>query len=98
MPAPWFRWDGHDLLLSVHVQPGAKIDRVDGLHGDRLKIRLRAAPVDGKANARLIGFLAGLFGVPQRAVTLVAGHTGRSKRARITRPVRLLPGITPPSE
>lgn len=98
MPAPWFRWDGHDLLLSVHVQPGARADRVDGLHGERLKIRLGAPPVDGKANARLIGFLAALFGVPQRAVTLVSGHSGRSKRVRITRPARLLPGITPRAE
>jgi uncharacterized protein (TIGR00251 family) len=95
LPAPWFRWDGQDLLLSVHVQPGAKTDRVDGLHGDRLKIRLGAPPVDGKANARLLGLLADLFGVPQRAVTLVSGHTGRSKRVRIARPARLLPGITP---
>lgn len=97
MPAPWFRWDGDDLLLSLHVQPGAKSDRVDGLHGDRLKIRLGAPPVDGKANARLLGFLAARFGVPQRAVTLVAGHTGRSKRVRISRPTRLLPGISPRS-
>ena len=60
----------------LHVQPGAKRTEVAGIHGEgaaaRLKIRLAAPPVDGKANAELLRFLAAAFGVPQRAVTAAA--------------------------
>lgn len=97
MPTCWFRWDGADLVLAIHVQPGAKSDRIDGLYGDRLRIRISAPPADGKANDHLVGFLAGIFDVPQRQVTLEAGHANRSKRVRITRPARLLPDIQPPA-
>jgi uncharacterized protein (TIGR00251 family) len=92
----WYQWDSSDLLLALHVQPGAKTDRIDGLHGGRLKIRISAPPADGKANAHLIDFLAGLFEVPARQVTLLSGQSSRSKRVRIARPGKLLPGITPP--
>lgn len=98
MHPSWYQWDSPDLLLALHVQPGAKTDRVDGLHGDRLKVRISAAAADGKANAHLIGFLAGLFGVPLRQVTLLSGLSSRSKRVRIDRPGRLLPGMAPPAE
>ena len=89
MPAPWLKWDGEDLLLAVHVQPGARTDRLDGTHGDRLKIRISAPPVDGKANNHLLRYLAGLFDVPLRNVSLISGAAARSKRIRIHRPERL---------
>ncbi len=59
----YFRWDGEDLLLECHLQPKASRDEFAGLHGDRLKIRLTAPPVDGKANAHLLAFLASVFAV-----------------------------------
>lgn len=71
------------LVLRVHVQPGAKRTEVAGIHGDRLKIRLGAPPVDGKANALLIAFLAGEFGVQQRSVELLSGASSRQKTLRI---------------
>ncbi len=73
-------------MLTLHVQPGAKRTEVAGVHGDALKIRLAAPPVDGKANAALLRFLAAAFGVPQRAVTLVRGETSRQKTVRIEAP------------
>jgi uncharacterized protein len=94
----WYEWDDTDLVLAVYVQPGAKSDRIDGLHGERLKIRISAPPADGKANAQLIRFLARLFGVPQRQVTVVSGMTSRSKRIRIVRPAQLLTDVPPPPE
>ena len=80
----WLRADGDDaLILSLHIQPGAKKTEFVGLHGEAMKIRLAAPPVDGKANAALIGFLAKFCALPKRAVTLVSGQTARAKRVRI---------------
>ena len=70
-------------LLSVHVQPGARHTEAAGLHGDRLKVRLAAPPVDGKANAALVAWVAELFDVPRSSVTVVRGHTSRQKTLRI---------------
>lgn len=72
------------LVLSLHIQPGAKKTEIAGLHGEALKIRLAAPPVDGKANAALIAFLAKTCGVPESAVELVSGDTSRTKRVRLT--------------
>jgi len=86
----WRREDGDTLVLLLHVQPGAKRTEVAGAHGvgaaARLKIRLAAPPVDGKANAELLRYLAAAFGVPSRAVTLLRGETSRQKTVQIARP------------
>ena len=78
-----------DLILDVHVQPRAAKDEIVGYHGDRLKIRITAPPVDGKANQYLIGFLAGMFKVPKRNVVLLAGESGRDKRLKIISPKQI---------
>jgi len=83
MSGGWLRSDGADVVLSLHVQPGARKTEVAGLHGDALKIRLAAPPVDGKANECLIGFLAETLGIAQRNIGLVSGATSRAKRVRI---------------
>lgn len=80
---------GEDLILRVRVQPRASRDEVCGLQGEALKIRITAPPVDGKANAHLIRFLAREFGVAKSAVELLSGETGRDKRLRIHAPARL---------
>jgi len=72
--------------LILHVQPGAKRTEVAGRHGDALKIRLAAPPVDGKANAALLRFLSDAFDVPLRNVTLVRGESSRQKIVRIEAP------------
>lgn len=71
------------LTLSLHVQPGAKKTEFAGLHGDALKLRLAAPPVEGKANAALLVFLAKFCGVSRSAVTLVSGDTSRQKVVKI---------------
>lgn len=86
MAAPWLREDGDCLVLSLHVQPGAKRTAVAGIHGDALKIRLAAPPVEGKANEALVRFLADAFGVPIRNVVIVRGETSRDKVVRIEQP------------
>ncbi|MFP4182507.1 MAG: DUF167 family protein, partial [Thiohalospira sp.] len=75
--------DGDDLLLTLRVQPRAKNDAIVGPHGDAIRVRITAPPVEGKANDHLIRFLAKRFGVHRRDVTLVSGETGRDKRVRI---------------
>ena len=74
------------VILNLHVQPGAKRTEVAGRHGDALKIRLAAPPVDGKANAELLRFLSDAFDVPLRNVTLVRGESSRQKIVRIEAP------------
>ncbi|MBA4142798.1 MAG: DUF167 domain-containing protein [Nitrosospira sp.] len=67
------------LTLILHIQPGAKRTEAVGLHGDALKIRLAAPPLKGAASAALLEFLAGVFGVLQRQVTLKQGIKSRQK-------------------
>ncbi|CAD5106018.1 DUF167 domain-containing protein [Zestomonas carbonaria] len=85
----FFRWDGEDLILDCHLQPKASRDEFAGLHGERLKIRLTAPPVEGKANAHLLKFLAEAFGVAKSQVRLESGELNRQKRVRIQAPKRL---------
>lgn len=90
----WYRWDGSDLLLNVLVQPRASCDVLVGIHGRFLKVKIKATPVDGKANHYLIKFLAKTFNVPNSQVSLISGNSSRHKRFRITLP-RHLPGLFP---
>jgi uncharacterized protein (TIGR00251 family) len=84
--ADWLREtpDG-SLLLALHIQPGARQTGFAGLHGEAMKLRLAAPPVEGRANAALCAFLAEFCGVPKSAVTLVSGETSRAKRVRVER-------------
>jgi hypothetical protein len=76
----WYRYDeSNNLVLTLHIQPGAKNTGAAGLHGDALKIKLAAAPVEGKANAALIKFLARHFDVPFSQVILKQGDKSRHK-------------------
>ena len=68
-----------NLQLTVHVQPGAKTTSCAGIHGDALKIRLAAPPVDGKANQALIAWLAHTLDCPQNKIALIRGQTSRRK-------------------
>jgi uncharacterized protein (TIGR00251 family) len=80
--APWLRQTGDDVVLTLHVQPGAKKTEVAGQHGEALKIRLAAPPVDGKANDCLIAFLAERLGIAKSRLELVSGQSNRAKRVR----------------
>jgi len=91
------RLDGDDLILLCHIQPGAKRSELAGEHGDRLKIRLQAPPVDGKANTALIRFLSKLFAVPRNAIEIESGDLSRQKRVRIRNPVQWPAGIDKPT-
>lgn len=94
MTAPWYRWEGNDLILQVRVQPRASRDewREPEAAGP-VRVRITAPPVDGKANAHLREFLAGLFGVAKSQILLTSGESSRDKQLRISAPRKLPSGI-----
>jgi uncharacterized protein (TIGR00251 family) len=75
----WYRRDEESLSLTLHVQPGAKRTEISGLHGEALKIRLAAPPLEGRANEALLRFIADTFDVPLRQVELKQGGQSRHK-------------------
>ena len=78
MPA-WLRHGQNTTTLILHIQPGAKTTEIVGPYGDALKIRLAAPPVDGKANAALITYIAERLGVTKSCIELKSGQTSRRK-------------------
>ena len=93
MSIAWYRWDGADLLLQLKVQPKASKDAFAEVQNDRLRVRITAPPVDGKANAHLAGWLARQFGVAKSAVQVESGQSSPLKRVRISSPARLPDGV-----
>lgn len=79
----WYRRDGADLLLFLRIQPRAGRDEFGEILAGYRKLRIKAPPVDGKANAHLVRFLAKKLGVARNAVHIEQGLTGRNKRIRI---------------
>lgn len=72
------------VVLNVHVQPGAGRSAVVGRHGDALKLRVAAPPQGGRANDAARSLLAETFEVSETQVELVSGETSRSKRFRFS--------------
>jgi uncharacterized protein (TIGR00251 family) len=71
------------VTLAVRAQPGAKKTAIVGMYGEgdeaQLKIAVQAPPVEGRANAALVAFLAQLFGLPKSRIELLNGQLSRSK-------------------
>jgi uncharacterized protein (TIGR00251 family) len=81
--ATWYSRNGDTIILMLHIQPGAKQSVISGLHGDALKIRLAAPPVEGRANEALLRFIADQLDVPLRNVELTQGAQSRHKRVEV---------------
>jgi hypothetical protein len=75
----WIKASEGGTELSIHIQPGASKSEIAGLHGDALKIRIKARPVEGAANAALTEFMATCLGVPRQAVKILRGEKSRRK-------------------
>ncbi len=71
------------VILSIYVQPKASKTEFVGMHGDALKFRVAAPPVEGEANATLCRHVAKLFSIPQRAVSVSSGQASRKKRIEL---------------
>ncbi|MGQ3892789.1 DUF167 domain-containing protein [Legionella sp. CNM-4043-24] len=75
----WYRLESDVLILRLYVQPGARHNELIGLIGDELKLRLMAPPIEGRANAVLVKYLAQLFEVPRSDIQLKSGEKSRHK-------------------
>lgn len=84
-----YQWQGDDLLLWITVQPRASRNEIGDIHDQKLRIRLTAAPVDGKANQSLIKLLSKTFGVAASQILIEKGETSKTKRVRICCPKTL---------
>jgi uncharacterized protein (TIGR00251 family) len=75
----WYKAEGGLIHLLVKAVPGASKNALAGIQGGRLRVRIAAAPEDGKANEELRSFLAKLLGLPKKEVSLSAGEKSRLK-------------------
>lgn len=82
----WYSKTANGYLIAVHAQPGAKKSEISGLHGDRLKVRIAAPPLDGRANEALIAFLAERLGLPRARLRVTKGQQGRAKLVEVADP------------
>jgi len=83
----WYTETPEGVILNVKAQPRSSRAGLDGLLGDAVKVRIRCAPVDGKANKELIETLADAFDLPKSSVVFKSGETSKTKRL-------LLKGVT----
>lgn len=81
--ADWAQPISGGVGLLLHCQPGARVTRIVGEHGGRLKVALHAPAVDNKANEALVAWLSECLGVPRRQLDIVSGHTSRQKKVVI---------------
>ncbi|MBO6167457.1 MAG: YggU family protein [Kiritimatiellae bacterium] len=68
------------VIINVRAQPRSSRAGIDGIIGDAVKVRIKAAPVDGKANKELIETVADAFSLPKSRVTFKSGETSKTKR------------------
>jgi uncharacterized protein (TIGR00251 family) len=80
----YFTETAEGVVLNVKAQPRSSKAGVDGLLGDAVKVKIRCAPVDGKANKELIETLASAFGIPKSKVLFKSGETSKQKRILLT--------------
>jgi uncharacterized protein (TIGR00251 family) len=69
--------------ITVRLTPRSSRDQIVGWREESLLVRVKAPPVDGRANDALLKLIAEALELPSTALTLVSGHTARNKRVRI---------------
>jgi uncharacterized protein (TIGR00251 family) len=72
-----YYWESGDLLPSLHVQTGASVDKFAEILEDRIKLRIKAASVNGKANEAIIKFLSKEFRTPKSYIQILRGKSSR---------------------
>lgn len=79
MTPSWLRARHGGCALAVRVVPRSGRTTIAGVRDGALLLRVAAAPLEGAANAAVIGLLARVLGIPKRSITIVRGETGREK-------------------
>jgi len=79
MNAGFIKESADGILLSIKLQPRSSANQIVGQHGELLKIKITAPPVDSAANEALVAFLAKRLDVPKGNIELVRGQTSRQK-------------------
>lgn len=80
----WLQETNDGAVITVKAIPRASKTEIAGDDGEWLRVRVKAPPVDGKANEALVKFFADALGVPKGAISIVSGDTSRLKRIRVT--------------
>ena len=75
----WHRAKGNETELFVTIASRASRSEVAGIQEDRLRLRIAAPPVDGKANEEIVAFVSKLLGVPKRSVCISKGESSKQK-------------------
>lgn len=83
LPA-WIRPARNGASVEVFVRPRAAKDAIAGVHGTRLRVKVKAPPVEGRANRAVEELFAGLLGLPRSAVTVVTGESSRHKTIQVS--------------
>jgi len=78
-----FKQTDEGVEISLYIQPKASKTEIIGEHNGSLKIKIKAPPVDGQANAEVIEFLAKKLGIPKRQVEFLKGDKSREKKVRV---------------
>jgi uncharacterized protein (TIGR00251 family) len=94
----YYRWEREALYLDCSIQPKPNENRIAGPAAGHLKMRISAAPHNGKENTQLVRFLAKLFHTKQAAITIVSRLTGRHKRVCIKKPLCVPPKLEIPKD
>lgn len=86
---PFYRWEGDTLILNVLGRPNSKQDAIGRVIGHQLEVYAAAVPRRGGATAHMVQYLAGVFSVPEHAITVVFGEKNVNKQLRIESPGKL---------
>ena len=75
----WLKNHEKGTLLLLYIQPGASSNSLSGVHGDRLKVKIKAPPRDGEANEALQEYFSGILKVSKSKIYLLRGESSRQK-------------------
>ncbi len=75
----WIKNHPKGTLLQLYIQPGASVSELSGIHGERLKVKIKAPPRDGEANEELIRFMSEILKISKAGVFLIRGESSRQK-------------------
>lgn len=75
----WLKKHEKGSILRLYIQPGASNSEISGVHGDRLKVKIKAPPREGEANEALIEFFSDLLKLPKLKIHFIRGESSRQK-------------------